>query len=185
MIKYALICSAGHRFEAWFRDSGSADAQLSEGLAACPICGTVEVRKSVMAPAVAAGRRRREEPAAPASDAPAAGAALASKHAPAPSRVGDAGPTGERAPAVGRPSPPLTPEALRRAARAHLAAVRAHVEANAENVGPRFAEEARAIHEGDAEERAIWGECSVEEAIELAEDGVPCAPLPPVEPLDD
>lgn len=68
---------------------------------------------------------------------------------------------------------------------ARLRAFRAFVEANAENAGRKFPEVARAIHEGREEERPIWGECTPEEAIELVEDGVPCAPLPPVEPLDD
>lgn len=56
--------------------------------------------------------------------------------------------------------------------------LRDHVEANADNVGANFASEARAIHEGDAPERAIYGEAKLEEAKSLIEDGVPVAPLP-------
>jgi hypothetical protein len=45
-------------------------------------------------------------------------------------------------------------------------------------VGPSFAEEARRIHEGEAEERPIWGEATPDEAQELIEDGIPALPLP-------
>lgn len=59
-----------------------------------------------------------------------------------------------------------------------LAAMRRHFEANADYVGKDFATEARAIHLGDAPERAIWGEARLDEAKALIEDGVPVAPLP-------
>src|SRR5690606_11619066 len=41
-----------------------------------------------------------------------------------------------------------------------------------ENVGPRFAEEARRIHDGDADERPIRGTATPEEREALAEDGI-------------
>ena len=41
-----------------------------------------------------------------------------------------------------------------------------------------FAAQARAIHDGDAPERAIYGEARGDEARALIEDGVPVAPLP-------
>lgn len=50
--------------------------------------------------------------------------------------------------------------------------------AGSEDVGPRFAEEARAIHAGDAEERLIHGQASLAEARKLVEEGVPVAPIP-------
>ena len=59
-----------------------------------------------------------------------------------------------------------------------IAAIKAHVEANSEYVGMEFASQARAIHEGDAPERPIYGETKPEEAKKLLEDGVPVAPLP-------
>lgn len=64
------------------------------------------------------------------------------------------------------------------AAEAALAALRRHVEANSDYVGPDFATEARRIHEGEAPERAIHGEARPEEARRLIEDGIPVAPLP-------
>ena len=59
--------------------------------------------------------------------------------------------------------------------------LRAAVEAKAEYVGPRFAEEARKIHYEDNEEpRGVYGEASPDEAKALAEEGIPIFPLPRV-----
>jgi hypothetical protein len=59
-----------------------------------------------------------------------------------------------------------------------LAELKRHVEANSDYVGRDFAREARAIHAGEAPERAIHGEARADEARQLIEDGVPVAPLP-------
>jgi hypothetical protein len=53
MIKYRLICDSDHEFEGWFRDSADYDFQSEDGFIECPSCGSGEVRKAVMAPAVA------------------------------------------------------------------------------------------------------------------------------------
>jgi hypothetical protein len=50
--------------------------------------------------------------------------------------------------------------------------------ANTEDVGERFAEEARRIHYNEAPERAIRGVASVQEFTELAEEGIDVLPLP-------
>lgn len=67
----------------------------------------------------------------------------------------------------------------RAVAMAMAAKVREHIRDNFDYVGDKFADEARAMHEGVAEERAIWGETTPEQARALAEEGVPVAPLPP------
>ncbi len=64
------------------------------------------------------------------------------------------------------------------AAEQALAELKKQVEANSDYVGENFAKEARAIHTGDAPERAIYGEANLEEAKGLIEDGVPVAALP-------
>lgn len=64
------------------------------------------------------------------------------------------------------------------ATEAALDKLRRHVEANSDYVGLRFADEARAIHEGRSESRSIHGEARPEEARRLIEDGVQVAPLP-------
>ena len=53
MIKYQLKCDAGHEFEGWFRDSADYDNQAQRHLVECPVCGSSNVRKALMAPAVA------------------------------------------------------------------------------------------------------------------------------------
>jgi len=60
--------------------------------------------------------------------------------------------------------------------------IRRHVVENFDDVGDSFAKEARAIHEGRAEERGIYGQASPTEVRALVEDGVPVAPLPPEAP---
>jgi len=56
--------------------------------------------------------------------------------------------------------------------------IRRHVVENAENVGQRFAEEARRIHYEEAERRSIYGEASPDEARALAEEGIEFHALP-------
>jgi hypothetical protein len=63
--------------------------------------------------------------------------------------------------------------------RQFMTGLRKYVQENAEYVGPKFAEEARRIHYGEAVDRHIYGETSLEEARELAEEGLDVAPLPP------
>ena len=59
-----------------------------------------------------------------------------------------------------------------------LLRVHHYVKENFEDVGPRFAEEAKQIHKGEAAERPIHGTATISEVKELAEEGVPCMPLP-------
>jgi hypothetical protein len=59
-----------------------------------------------------------------------------------------------------------------------------HVEENCDYVGDRFAQEARDIHNGEAEERGIYGQATKEEAKELSEEGVPFAAIPKPRPKD-
>ena len=63
MIRYALACGAGHDFEGWFGSSGDFDDQSARGLVSCPMCGSAEVRKQIMAPSVVT-TKGREGPAA-------------------------------------------------------------------------------------------------------------------------
>ena len=51
---------------------------------------------------------------------------------------------------------------------------------NTEDVGRRFAEEARKIHYDEVPARAIRGHASPEEADALRDEGIEFAPLPPI-----
>jgi hypothetical protein len=53
-----------------------------------------------------------------------------------------------------------------------------HVMANTEDVGEKFAEEARKIHYGETEDRNIRGQASREETEALLEEGIAVLPLP-------
>jgi hypothetical protein len=53
MIRYQLECERDHGFEGWFKSSADYDNQAKRGLLECPLCGSGEVRKAIMAPAVA------------------------------------------------------------------------------------------------------------------------------------
>jgi hypothetical protein len=123
MIRYALTCPNDDLFEGWFSSSADYDDQETRGLIDCPVCGSKQVRKAPMAPAVARSREHRNP------------AEIAAK-------------------------------------------VRAHIRDTFDYVGDGFADEARAIHEGDALDRPIWGEATPEEAKSLADEGLPVAPLP-------
>jgi hypothetical protein len=163
MIIFDLKCApAGHVFEAWFGSSGDYEDQQARGLVACPLCGSEQVSKAVMAPSVGAKGNRSRPVASPVSD-----------------HAGQAGPA----------SPELfsgDPESVKTMLAA-VAAVQRKLLEGSESVGDRFAEEARAIHVGDKEKRAIHGRASREEAESLIEDGIPVAPLPfpVVEPGDE
>ena len=89
------------------------------------------------------------------------------------------------APAVGRKSnslPDPTPDPAR--AITLLRTLRKVVEESHENVGDRFAEEARKIHYGETDARGIYGQTTAEEAEELADEGIEVARIPWV-PLAD
>lgn len=75
-----------------------------------------------------------------------------------------------------REAPPAQTQAMMMEAAGRI---RRHVEENFDDVGDAFAREARAIHEGKAEDRGIYGQATPKEVRELVEDGVPVAPLPP------
>ena len=70
--------------------------------------------------------------------------------------------------------------AARKAAEAKqmLRELRQHVEKTCDNVGDKFAEEARKIHYGETEPRGIYGEATDEQHQELIEEGVEVARIP-------
>ena len=149
MIRYALRCERDHAFESWFQDSSAFDTQLKRKLVNCPVCNSVKVEKAIMAPRIV-GKKGRE--VAPAGQAPA----------PAAQEAG---------------STPLM-MAHERELRAKLKELRDHIVKNADNVGPRFPNEARKMHYGEIEPRPIYGEASPEEARSLIDEGVEVSPLP-------
>jgi hypothetical protein len=60
VIRYSLACVGEHRFEAWFSNSKAYDTQRKKELVECPVCGSHDVRKQIMAPAVRASEKRSD-----------------------------------------------------------------------------------------------------------------------------
>jgi len=56
--------------------------------------------------------------------------------------------------------------------------IQKHVEESCDYVGDKFAEEARAIHYGEAEERGIFGEATEQDALDLVEEDIPVHRIP-------
>ena len=65
MIVFDLKCGSGHVFEAWFGSSAGYEEQRAGGLVECPLCGSREVGKAVMAPNIPA--KGNSQASAPAS----------------------------------------------------------------------------------------------------------------------
>mgnify|MGYP001826953823 FL=1 len=149
MIVFDLQCGASaHVFEAWFGSSSDYEEQREKGLVSCPICGSADISKAVMAPAVGAKGNQAGEGSAASSDA----ALPVSNANPDPAQM--------------------------KAMLETLAKEQAKALENSDYVGDDFANEARAMHDGEIDDRPIHGQTSVEDAKALLEDGVPVAPLP-------
>lgn len=79
MILYSLNCARDHSFDSWFRDSAAFDEQNARGLVSCPVCGSVEVAKAIMAPSIGRGGRMVEAEPVEAVPEPAQPVALMSE----------------------------------------------------------------------------------------------------------
>jgi hypothetical protein len=67
VIRYALTCDKRHGFESWFKSSAAYDDQVARRLLVCPVCGSAQIEKAMMAPTVTQ-RKRRPAPRAPAAE---------------------------------------------------------------------------------------------------------------------
>jgi hypothetical protein len=92
---------------------------------------------------------------------------------------------GTRAPSVPKTPPPCDAPAgvallddKDRELRAMIEGLRQKIFEVAEDVGAKFPEEARKIHDGLIPERPIHGQASIEEARDLIEDGIKILPIP-------
>ena len=154
-----LQCADQHRFEGWFGSEEDFQSQMTRGLVECPLCSNTVVHKLPSAPRLNL-----------------LGAAAIG---PSRSRVSDAAPqlqSGQKS--HFNESAALAVAVPAEAAHAaYLSAVHQLLE-NTEDVGQRFAEEARRIHYGETEGHNIRGQTSRREAADLMEEGIEVMQLP-------
>jgi hypothetical protein len=205
MLVLNLACEAGHGFEGWFGSATDFESQQQRGLLSCPMCNSAQVRRmpsaprlnlsSAQAPARPGKRssgghaegsgRPGSQPGRPLGRHPGPGAADEAAHGASRSTHNAGSDDGRSAegpivPATG-PHAGLTPADLQRQV---MQAVR-QIMANTEDVGDRFAEEARRIHYGETEARGIRGQATPDEAQALAEEGIDVVALAVPEALKD
>jgi hypothetical protein len=150
VIRYSLLCEAGHGFESWFRSSDDYDEQRKRGLVTCPACGNAQIEKQIMKPSVArTDKGRSKAPQAPVPEGP-----------------------------VAEPAPVTMMSPQEEFLRGKLKELREHVTKNADYVGDKFPEVARQMHYEEVERRSIYGEAKPDEVRELIDEGVEVHPLP-------
>lgn len=171
MLVVDLHCSQGHHFEGWFASADELSSQKARGLLTCPVCGDHEVIRRPSAPHLnTSGLKERASAEAGRTSAPQSHQVHQTSQSPASSVAAS-----ER-PAHGS-LPPEAQEAMAALQALYLKAVR-HVVEHTEDVGERFADEARSIHHGDAPERAIRGQATQEEKQALREEGIDILSMP-------
>jgi len=149
-----LKCSHDHRFEGWFASTDEFESQLSRKLVACPVCSTTEVSRMPSAPRLnlSAGRSSSS------------------------SDQGEKEAAGSNRSNVTQAAQP--PQDADQALQARALQFMREILAKTENVGDRFAEEARRMHYDEAPARNIRGVATPEDAHALMEEGIDVMPLP-------
>ena len=154
MLVLNLACRHDHRFEGWFGSAVDFESQLDRKLIACPICADGGISRLPSAPHLNVSHLREEVRELPRAQTAVAAATDAVTKLPEGGNL-----------------------------QAQVWAAIQQVIANTEDVGNRFADEARRIHNGEAEERGIRGQASLAEKEELADEGIAVMSLPSPESL--
>lgn len=163
MIVFDLICEeAAHQFEGWFGSSSDYETQKQDGLLFCPICGSAQIEKAMMAPNVGAKGNQQSVSAPPEAETQG----IAEQAVTASSKAVSPPPAAVQVPAEYK-------ELIGKLAKAQKEAL-----AQSEYVGDHFAEEARSMHYGESDEKPIHGTASPKEAEELSEEGIDITALP-------
>ena len=160
MIKYQLICDKSHEFEGWFGGSAAFESQQESGLLTCPVCGSVDVRRALMAPNLASPKTRKTD--------------LAEQQ---PSAQPEPQPQPQ---APQQASAALPPAAARKKQElmSQMRALQTKIRQECRDVGNDFAEEARKIHYGEVEPEGIYGQATAEEREALDEEGIEIMDMP-------
>ena len=158
-----LQCAHQHSFEGWFASEEDFRNQLSRGLIECPMCADKCVQKLPSAPRLNLGGHTNQDLTG-----------QGSQRVSSPDLVGSSE-NGARAP---NPVAVMAPTERNHVEQAEFLKALRHVLAHTEDVGSRFAEEARRMHYGELEARNIRGQTSMREAAELMDEGIEIMPLP-------
>lgn len=150
-----LRCAHQHSFEGWFASEDDFQAQLVGGLIECPLCSDKGIHKLPSAPRLNFGADQGGSQVRN-----AANTALENAGARGTDAVLD----------VSTGASPAEQAAFLKALR--------HVMANTEDVGERFALEARRMHYGEIERRGIRGQANVREVLDMLNEGLDVVPLP-------
>ncbi|MEC7208966.1 MAG: DUF1178 family protein, partial [Pseudomonadota bacterium] len=142
MKKFTLVCENSNEFDGWFADAGAIRQQTDRGILDCPYCGSTKVEKRLSAPNLSTPKTKARMTADQISrPTPESAPAQAPASVPPQSAALAGPPAGEGA------------AALRMAVRA----LHQKIQSDFTNVGDKFADEARRIHEGESEEQNIYG----------------------------
>ena len=149
MIEYRLQCKNQHEWNAWFRSADDFTVQCQKKLVTCPYCASHEVEKTLMTPSIGSAGRKRS--ANSASDKPALAHEDQAKQ-----------------------------DKLQQMHKLYsmMYKMAQEVQKTHEDVGDRFAQEARAMHYGEKDAKNILGQASSEQVEELLDEGIAIAPLP-------
>lgn len=152
MIVFNLGCSSGHRFDGWFGSAEDYESQRRRSMLECPVCGDKKITKHLSAPRLNLGAS------------------------------GGAEPEPESQPQPAEKNLPVTAESAERArmlaAQTEFYKELKNMLATSDDVGERFAEEARRIHYNEAPARNIRGVATPEDARSLVEEGIDVLPVP-------
>lgn len=167
-----LQCSNLHSFEGWFGSEAEFQSQLASGLVCCPLCGDSHVVKKLSAPrlnlsgATVSSAHAHQDQGDPAAATPSHGNALSPATV---QHTADANRLPAHQPGGLAGNPEL--QAL------FVRAVREIIR-QTEDVGDQFADQARRMHHGEQEAKAIRGQATRADTLALLEEGIDVMPLP-------
>ncbi|MEO7160161.1 MAG: DUF1178 family protein [Polaromonas sp.] len=153
-----LRCSRQHSFEGWFGSEDDFQSQFKRGLIECPMCADSAIQKMPAAPRLNFGGHQARDTDSSSQSQTTVSTAVAPLSS-APLELGRT-------------------DGINPAEQATFLSALRQLVANTEDVGQRFADEARRMHYGEAEARSIRGQASAREAVDLLEEGIEVMPLP-------
>ena len=168
-----LECGQQHVFEGWFGSENDFQDQLKRGLVQCPLCGDATIAKRLSAPRLNLSG----------SLGNAQGSARGSAQEDANEKSVDVERENSREDTAPARQDLVAGPQVDPALAAAWMAMAKRIIANTDDVGDKFAEEARKIHYGETKERSIRGKASPDETHALLEEGIAVMPLPLPEAL--